>query len=218
MATRRCATRRHGDTARAPERESVSAPKGQKEVRSQVWVTFFVSRLGDTPGCGIAWGVSKLGDTFGWRGAKFEMLWRQEKGSQEQRESFVKEAFGREKPFGQLCQEYRISRKTGYKWLKRAAEEGKAALKDRKRGPQESSSYRIEANWKLRILEQKKTFQLGSKKALCPVVAITSWRKDSFASQYQPNPEAIWPSAESNQTAQTWSSAAQARASRASVV
>lgn len=154
-----------------------------------------------------------------WLGSKFGMPWRQEKGSQEQRESFVKEALGGEKPFGQLCREYRISRKTGYKWRKRAAEEGKAALQDRRRGPQESSSYRIEANWKLRILEQKKTTQLGIKKALCTLVALTSWRKDSFTSQYQPDSEAVWASAESNQAAkQAWASAAQSRASRASVV
>ena len=167
----------------------------------------------------MPWGVSKLGYSIESRGAEFGMPWRQEKGSQEQRESFVKEAFGGEKPFGQLCRQYRISRKTGYKWRKRAAEEGKAALQDRRRGPQESSSYRIEASWKLRILEQKKTSQLGIEKALCPFAANTSWRKDSFASQYQPDVEAVWLSAEPNQAAkQTWSSTAQSRASRASVV
>jgi transposase-like protein len=188
-------------------------------VRSQVWVTLSVSRLGNTPGSKRPWGVSKLGDSFWSRDAEFGMPWRQEKGSQQQRESFVKEAFGGEKSFGRLCREYRISRKTGYKWRKRAAEEGKGALQDRRRGPQESSSYRIEASWKLRILEQKKTSQLGIEKALCPLVATTSWRKDPFASQYQPDPEAVWPSAESKEAAkQAWSSAAQTRAARASVV
>jgi Helix-turn-helix domain len=178
-----------------------------------------VSRLGNTPGCGAPWGVSKLGYSFESRGAEFGMPWRQEKGSQQQRESFVKEAFGGEKAFGQLCQEYRISRKTGYKWRKRAAEEGQAALKDRRRGPQENSHYRIEANWILRILEPKKTSQLGIEKALCPLVALTSWRKAAFANQYQPDSETLWLSAESNQAAQrAWSSAAQARASRAGVV
>jgi transposase-like protein len=147
------------------------------------------------------------------------MPWRQEKGPQEQRESFVKEALGGERPFGQLCREYRISRKTGYKWRKRAAEEGKAALQDRRRGPKESSGYRIEANWKLRVLEQKKTPQLGSKKAPCTLVALTSWRKDPFPSQYQPDSEGVWASAESDQAAkQAWSSAGQSRAFRASVV
>jgi len=93
------------------------------------------------------------------------MPWRQAKGTQQSRESFVKEAFEGEKPFGQLCQEYRISRKTGYKWRKRALEEGKKALQDRKRGPQESSSYRIEASWKLRILEQKKNIPVGDRRS-----------------------------------------------------
>jgi transposase-like protein len=142
---------------------------GLRVVRSQVWVTLFVSRLGNSPGCGVPWGVSKLGYSVESRGAEFGMPWRQEKGSQEQRESFVKEAFGGEKPFGQLCRQYRISRKTGYKWRKRAAEEGKAALQDRRRGPQESSSYRIEASWKLRILEQKKNVPAGDRKSFMPV-------------------------------------------------
>jgi transposase-like protein len=96
------------------------------------------------------------------------MPWRKEKGSQEQRESFVKGAFSGDKPFGQLCREYGISRKTGYKWRKRAAEEGRAALKDRRRGPQESSGYRIEASWKLRILEQKKNILTGDRKSFLP--------------------------------------------------
>jgi transposase-like protein len=154
-----------------------------------------------------------------WLGPKFWMPWRQEKGSKEQRESFIKEALGGERPFGQLCRDYQISRKTGYKWCKRAAEEGKAALQDRRRGPQESSSYRIEAKWKLRILEQKKTAQLGIKKALCTLVALTSWRKDSFPSQHQPDSKAVWASAEWDQAArQAWSSAGQSRASRTSLV
>jgi transposase-like protein len=97
------------------------------------------------------------------------MPWRQEKGSQEQRENFVREAFRGEKLFGQLCREYRISRKTGYKWRKRASEEGTAALKERRRGPQESSDYCIEASWKLRILEQKKNIPLGDRKSFLPV-------------------------------------------------
>jgi hypothetical protein len=49
-----------------------------------------------------------LGDGLASRSAEFEMPWRQQKGSQEQRESFVKEAFRGEKPFGQLCREFRI--------------------------------------------------------------------------------------------------------------
>jgi transposase-like protein len=201
------------------EMSKPSAPKGQQKVRSQVWVTLFVPRLGDTPGSSPAWGVSKLGDTLGSGVAELGMPWREEKGSQEQRENFVKEAFGGEKAFRELCREYRISRKTGYKWRKRAVEEGTEALKDRKRGPQENSHYRIEPNWILRILEQKKTSQLGIEKALCPLVAVTSWRKAAFANEYQPDPERLWLSTESNQAAQqAWSSATQARASRAGVV
>jgi len=105
-------------------------------------------------------------------GANFEMPWREEKGSQEQRESFIKAAFSGEKPFGQLCREYRISRKTGYKWRKRVAEEGKTALKDRRRGPKESSQYCIEASWKLRVLEQKKSIPAGDRKSCLPACGV----------------------------------------------
>jgi transposase-like protein len=132
-----------------------------------------------------------LGDTLGLGVAELGMPWREEKGSQEQRENFVKEAFDGEKAFRELCREYRISRKTGYKWRKRAVEAGKEALQDRKRGPRENSHYRIEPNWILRILEQKKTSQLGIEKALCPLVAATSWRKAAFANEYQPDPERL---------------------------
>jgi transposase-like protein len=49
------------------------------------------------------------------------MPWKQEKGLEEQRERFVREALVKEKTFGQLCREYQISRKTGYKWCGRAS-------------------------------------------------------------------------------------------------
>lgn len=47
------------------------------------------------------------------------MPW-EEKTVMEQRESFVEAAKGRQKTFSALCRDYGISRKTGYKWLKRA--------------------------------------------------------------------------------------------------
>jgi transposase len=37
-----------------------------------------------------------------------------------------------------LCRHYGISRKTGYKWLKRYREEGEAGLADRSRRPHRS--------------------------------------------------------------------------------
>ena len=40
--------------------------------------------------------------------------------------------------FGELCDRYGISRKTGYKWIDRYAEEGTSGLKDRSRRPHSS--------------------------------------------------------------------------------
>jgi putative transposase len=37
--------------------------------------------------------------------------------------------------FSELCERYRISRKTGYKWIKRFIEEGPPGLKERRRSP-----------------------------------------------------------------------------------
>lgn len=118
------------------------------------------------------------------------MPWKQEKGLPEQREGFVREALGKEKPFGQLCREYQISRKTGYKWCERAFKEGTTALVDRRRGPREGSVGVIEASWKARLLQQKKARQLGVEKAFCSFEAFVSWRKDPFAGHHWPNAEA----------------------------
>lgn len=93
------------------------------------------------------------------------MPWKQEKGLQEQRERFVSEALGREKTFGQLCREYQISRKTGYKWCRRAFKEGTTALVDRRRGPREGSVGAIEASWKARLIQQKKSIPAGEPKS-----------------------------------------------------
>jgi transposase-like protein len=147
------------------------------------------------------------------------MVWKPEDALEKQREDFVKEALGKEKPFRQLCREYGISRKTGYKWRKRALEEGVTALRDRQRGPQEGSGQRIEPSWKQRIVELKKKAHLGSEKAFCSPESIVSGPKDPFASDYRPNPGAMWLSAESNSaTKQAWSSAAQAETFRTSLV
>jgi transposase-like protein len=120
------------------------------------------------------------------------MPWKQENGVAEQRERFVKEAFSKEKAFGQLCQEYGISRKTGYKWLSRVQREGNGALGDRQRGPQEGSVQAIEASWKLRIVAQKKTSQLGSKKALCTFGAFAPRGTGSFAGHDRASFETKW--------------------------
>ena len=51
----------------------------------------------------------------------------------EERKEFLCAAERQEKPFAQLCREYGISRKTGYKWVKREKETG--SLEEKSRAP-----------------------------------------------------------------------------------
>jgi transposase InsO family protein len=51
------------------------------------------------------------------------------------RQEFVLLAEGGSLSFSALCQRYHITRKTGYKWLRRFAQEGAAGLADRSRRP-----------------------------------------------------------------------------------
>src|SRR5687767_6145779 len=51
------------------------------------------------------------------------------------RKEFVLRALAREVPFRELCREYGISRKTGYKWLERFHERGIEGLVDESRRP-----------------------------------------------------------------------------------
>ena len=55
-----------------------------------------------------------------------------------ERKAFVGEALKAEASFSALCRAFRISRKTGYKWLKRYREEGLNGLEDQSRRPQHS--------------------------------------------------------------------------------
>lgn len=51
------------------------------------------------------------------------------------REEFVRSAEQHQLSFQELCERYQISRKTGYKWLKRYAREGSSGLADLSRRP-----------------------------------------------------------------------------------
>lgn len=55
-----------------------------------------------------------------------------------ERKAFVREALTGEVTMSELCRSYGISRKTGYKWLKRYREEGLAGLSERSRRPHHS--------------------------------------------------------------------------------
>jgi transposase InsO family protein len=55
-----------------------------------------------------------------------------------ERKAFVGEALKAETSFSALCREFGISRKTGYKWLRRYQEAGLKGLEDQSRRPQHS--------------------------------------------------------------------------------
>ena len=63
------------------------------------------------------------------------MPWK-ETDAMKERSSFIEAMLKQNKPFRQLCQEYGISEKTGYKWRNRFYEQGRAGLSEESRAPQ----------------------------------------------------------------------------------
>lgn len=70
------------------------------------------------------------------------MAWKEE-SIMSLKEDFIKRALAKEEPFSQLCLEYKITRKTGYRLFHRYQEEGIAGLEPRSRKPL-SSPYKTE--------------------------------------------------------------------------
>ncbi len=62
------------------------------------------------------------------------MAWK-ERSRMDKRVLLVGEYIKGERPMTELCREFGISRKTGYKWVGRYNEDGAAALEDRSRAP-----------------------------------------------------------------------------------
>lgn len=65
------------------------------------------------------------------------MPWK-EQTTMSERKEFIRRALQPGRNMSQLCREYGISRKTGYKWLKRYQDEGEAGLANRSRRPKHS--------------------------------------------------------------------------------
>jgi transposase InsO family protein len=65
------------------------------------------------------------------------MPW-QERNALDQRNEFITAWLKQAYPVAELCRQFRVSRKTGYKWLDRFTEEGRAGLADRSRAPHHS--------------------------------------------------------------------------------
>lgn len=75
------------------------------------------------------------------------MPWK-EQTPMSQKEAFIWQAIQPQRNMVKLCQEFGISRKTGYKWLKRYEQEGEEGLEERSRRPKNSpkkTSSHIEA-------------------------------------------------------------------------
>lgn len=65
------------------------------------------------------------------------MAWK-EATTMSQREEFVAKALEKDVKMSELCRAYGISRKTGYKWLKRYRAQGREGLRDQSRRPRRS--------------------------------------------------------------------------------
>jgi transposase InsO family protein len=63
----------------------------------------------------------------------------------DQRTEFVLRAFGNQERFGELCQQFGVSRKTGYKWKERFVQQGLSGLADHSRRPRTAPSEVAEA-------------------------------------------------------------------------
>ncbi len=64
------------------------------------------------------------------------MPWKETNAMKEKR-AFIDEMLKQNKPFRELCREYGVSEKTGYKWRKRFYEQGYAGLAEESRAPLE---------------------------------------------------------------------------------
>jgi transposase len=75
----------------------------------------------------------------------------------EQRVRFVVAASRKEKPFRALCQEFGISRPTGYLWLRRYREAGVCGIAERSRRPH-ASPQQISEKLEERVVELRKRY------------------------------------------------------------
>ena len=65
----------------------------------------------------------------------------------DERARFIAAATGGEWSMTALCEEFGISRKTGYKWLERYRERGVAGLEERSRAPRAHGRRKISREW-----------------------------------------------------------------------
>jgi transposase InsO family protein len=75
-----------------------------------------------------------------------------------------------EKSFKGLCLEFGISRKTGYKWIKRYQEEGRAGLSDRSRRPHRIH-YATDESVVARLVAKRRFFPYWGARKLCELLS-----------------------------------------------
>ena len=86
------------------------------------------------------------------------------------RQEFVLRAVASEQPFAELCREFGVSRKTGYKWLRRFRSKGLAGLVDESRRPTRSPM-RISAEMVVELVHLKQTHRNWGAKKLWVLLA-----------------------------------------------
>ena len=83
----------------------------------------------------------------------------------EERVRFARDADSGHWSMAELCDRYRVSRPTGYKWLARYRVGGAAALEDRSRAPQQSPQ-RLAADMERLLVAARREYGWGAKKLL----------------------------------------------------
>jgi putative transposase len=86
------------------------------------------------------------------------------------RKEFVEAALAKRKSFAELCREYKVSRKCGYKWLQRFKTGGYAALADESRRP-DTSPTAVADREAERIIAAKKAHMTWGPRKLARVLA-----------------------------------------------
>ena len=88
-----------------------------------------------------------------------------ETNARDQRRGFVSDYESGQWSMTELCQRYRVSRPTGYKWLDRFEEEGEAGLEERSRAPARCPHH-TPASIEEKILALRAEYSWGAKKLL----------------------------------------------------
>jgi transposase InsO family protein len=90
------------------------------------------------------------------------MAWM-ETNPTEQRQKFVEAYASEQWSMAELCERYQVTRPTGYKWVKRYQEEGKAGLAERSRAPR-TCPHRTTPEMEELILSIREEHRWGAKK------------------------------------------------------